>query len=275
MTCKNIQKRVAVGSKTWSELPTATTATPLVCAVGYPPQCGGLKDDLYHFVFAGHPMWMRWMRWVRWSFPSPAYGQSAVSGQPAEAKGRRARYDPSSTSRMTKENEMTGTPENEKGKSGMTEEANKLRAWHYAEGKWAEGPDPVSEAWAADGWKGSGVEALKRLGYVLDFEVGSHEYNGGFAVWKRHDPPRHVIAAGMEDLGEFFYVDASPDLREICARWAQLARDVVLIELIQEVQRHEGYIADYEDDVVATIARKATHGAGQRYQSREEGRRSR
>lgn len=135
-------------------------------------------------------------------------------------------------------------------------------AWHYADGRWDEGPDPVTEAWGEE----DEMEVLDRLGYKVLFEVGS-EGRGGFTVWKRPQPPRHLISTGPGELGEFFYVDAAPDLRDICARWAALARDAAVTGFIEGLawkefrfrREGEGAFAN----VVEAIARRVVSGVRQ------------
>lgn len=136
------------------------------------------------------------------------------------------------------------------------------KAWHYADGRWSEGPDPVTEAWGQE----DAIEVLTRLGYKILFDVGD-SMRGGFTVWKRSVPPRHVIEAYEGELGEFFYVDAAPDIRDVCARWGPLARDSAILKFITDLTKNEFHLRGGGDDdisgVIETIARRAARGVGQ------------
>jgi hypothetical protein len=102
------------------------------------------------------------------------------------------------------------------------------------------------------------------LGYTRLFTVGER-LNSGFTVWRREDSLRHVIAVEDEELTEYLYVQATPDLRDISSRWASLVRDVAITEFLREITRSERSLAAWEGDIVASIARRVTEGTRQRY----------
>lgn len=90
------------------------------------------------------------------------------------------------------------------------------KAWHYSDGKWVLGDDPLMDAQAAD---------LFSLGYKQRLSVGMR-WQAGFDLYEREDGSALI----MTGTGERFYVAAAPDARDICARWAALTRDKVIID---------------------------------------------
>jgi hypothetical protein len=108
----------------------------------------------------------------------------------------------------------------------------KNRAWHYAEGKWTLGDDPVMDERAAAGWPDE-ERFLLRLGYDLLLSVGVR-YIGGLQLWGKADGSA-FIATGTDEAIRYWYVASAPDAMEICVRWGALARDCVLTDLVDDI----------------------------------------
>ncbi|MBC6458398.1 hypothetical protein [Actinomadura sp. HBU206391] len=131
------------------------------------------------------------------------------------------------------------------------------RALHYSAGQWTEGADPVMDAWRDAKLGTSEEDLLESLGYEPIFEIGSRPFGGGFAVWRRPQGPRHVIAVNDDHLTEYLYVEATPDLMDICTRWATLARDAAITELLSH---HSGM---WEELVRRSVREAHREGNGQ------------
>jgi hypothetical protein len=107
------------------------------------------------------------------------------------------------------------------------------KAWHYSDGKWALGDDPVLDA-LLDAQAGDRpTDVLRKLGHLEIFSVG-HLWQAGFELWEREDGSA-LIMTGMDEDARFFYVAAAPDAREICVRWAALTRDKVIIDVLYDL----------------------------------------
>ena len=121
------------------------------------------------------------------------------------------------------------------GREVMSEETAppKNRAWHYADGKWTLGDDPVRDEWAAAGWTPNEERFLLGLGYELLLSVGVR-YIGGLHLWGKADGSA-LIATGVEEAIRYWYVASAPDAMDICARWGALVRDCVLTDVIDDI----------------------------------------
>jgi hypothetical protein len=110
------------------------------------------------------------------------------------------------------------------------------KAWHYSDGKWILEDDPLMDALmdaqAAD-QRTHPPDALHELGYLEIFSVGQR-WQAGFELWEREDGSALIITGVDEDTRRF-YVAAAPDARDICARWATLARDKVITDIFDDL----------------------------------------
>jgi len=93
-------------------------------------------------------------------------------------------------------------------------------------------PDALLDAQAVD-WRTPGRDVLHKLGYLEIFRVGMR-WQAGFELWEREDGSALIIT-GMDEDTRFFYVKAAPDARDICARWAALTRDKVIIDVFDDL----------------------------------------
>ena len=156
--------------------------------------------------------------------------------------------------------------------TGQSTGQEQAPARHFVRGMWTDGPDLVMDTWRAAEWKGDEPDHLRTLGYHQVFSIG-RRINGGFEVWRRNETPRHVIAFEEEELTEYLYVDALPDLMTICAQWSTLVRDIEICEFLTEIgtdeHRAEAWTAP-RDGLVETIARRAVQGTQQAYRHRGE-----
>lgn len=122
------------------------------------------------------------------------------------------------------------------------------RAWHYSEGNWTLGANPVLDAYLDSDKRDSvsvkmirklagrttPVEAVIRsLGYMEILRVGVR-FQAGFDLWE-HEDGSALIVTGEDEDTRFFYVSAAPDARDICARWAALTRDKVIIDIVDDL----------------------------------------
>jgi hypothetical protein len=136
-----------------------------------------------------------------------------------------------------------GTPE-----ADVAAENFEFTAWHYKQGQWVTGPDPVWAAWT----DGDEESMFLRLGYRELFSVGDR-FGAGFTVWEHGDRSRHVIATGIDECTRFFYVDEAPAVRDICARWAAVARDEIITSLISD-------LLDPDSRLTESVIRRAVRG---------------
>lgn len=110
------------------------------------------------------------------------------------------------------------------------------KAWHYSDGKWALGDDPLLDALLdaqVVDQRTRPTDVLRRLGYMDILNVGQR-WQAGFELWEREDGSALIITGQDEDTRSF-YVAAAPDARDICARWAALARDKVIIYVFDDL----------------------------------------
>ena len=110
------------------------------------------------------------------------------------------------------------------------------KAWHYSDGKWALGYDPLLDAMLdaqAANRRTPTTDVLRKLGYLEIFSVGQR-WQAGFELWEREDGSALIIT-GLDEDTRFFYVAAAPDARDICARWAALARDKVITDVFDDL----------------------------------------
>jgi hypothetical protein len=110
------------------------------------------------------------------------------------------------------------------------------KAWHYSDGRWTLGDDPLMDALLAaqviDKLAGQ-PEVLPKLGYVHLLNVGQR-WQAGFELWE-HAHGSALIITGEDEATRFFYVAAAPDARDICARWATLARDKAITDAFDDL----------------------------------------
>lgn len=113
------------------------------------------------------------------------------------------------------------------------------QAWHYRDGQWDLGNDPIRDLQDTGEevtkedipfWK-----ALHKLGFRRGFTV-ENKYSAGFTLWEHISGVESVIVTGTDsaedDLVTRYWYANAPDAREICARWATLARDVHLASVL-------------------------------------------
>lgn len=117
----------------------------------------------------------------------------------------------------------------------MSEETDgpRKRAWHYADGKWTLGDDPLMDQQAADGWALDEQRFFLRVGYDLLLSVGVRAI-GGLELWGKADGSA-FIATGTDEAIRYWYVASAPDAMDICARWGALGRDCVLTDLVDDI----------------------------------------
>jgi hypothetical protein len=110
------------------------------------------------------------------------------------------------------------------------------KAWHYSDGKWELGDDPLLDALLdaqATDQRLRAPHVLRRLGYLQILRLGVR-WQAGFELWEGEDGSALIITGEHEDT-RFFYVAAAPDARDICARWAALARDKVITDVFDDL----------------------------------------
>lgn len=103
------------------------------------------------------------------------------------------------------------------------------KAWHYGDGKWVLGDDPLRDAQA----RTRATDMPHKLGYELLLSVGMR-WQAGFELYEREDGSALIIT-GVDEDTRYFYIAAAPDARDICARWAALARDKVITDAFDDL----------------------------------------
>lgn len=111
------------------------------------------------------------------------------------------------------------------------------KAWHYSDGKWALGDDPLLDALLASQAAGQPArisDVLRKLGYEQLLKVGMR-WQAGFELYEREEDGSALIITGVDEDTRYFYVAAAPDARDICARWAGLTRDKVITDVLDDL----------------------------------------
>lgn len=125
------------------------------------------------------------------------------------------------------------------------------KAWHYSDGKWVLGDDPVTDALLASQADERTDAVLRKLGYMDMIRVGQ-PWRAGFVLWEREEDGSALIITGVDEDTRFFYVAAAPDARDICARWAALARDKTINDVFDDLTGNETDL-EITKDAIRTI----------------------
>ena len=127
------------------------------------------------------------------------------------------------------------------------------KAWHYSDGKWTLGDDllldALLDAQVTDKLAGP-TEVLPKLGYMQLLSVGQR-WQAGFELWEREDGSALIIT-GEDEETRCFYVAAAPDARDICVRWAALARDKVITDALDDLTSNDTQL-DITGDAIRRI----------------------
>jgi hypothetical protein len=127
------------------------------------------------------------------------------------------------------------------------------KAWHYSDGKWTLGDDPMLDllldVQVTDKHFGPD-DALRALGYEQLLSVGNR-WQAGFELYECEDGSALIITGEDEDT-RCFYVAAAPDARDICARWAGLTRDKMIMDTFNDLTGNDTQF-DVTRDAISRI----------------------